>query len=102
MIKVKKFLISSIVIFSALLMIFCLSGCEQNKDNQITGSGRFICVDDNFHPFSENYNEMIIRDRETDVLYLAVYGAHRFGITPLLNTDGTPILYKEYLEADTK
>ena len=91
-----------IVFIGIVLIIFCLLGYEQNKDDQITGSGRFECIEESFHPFSKNYNEMIIRDRETDVLYLALYGGHQFGITPLLNTDGTPILYKEYLEAKTK
>ena len=91
-----------IALIGIVLIIFCLFGFKQDKDDQITGSGRFECIEDNFHPFSENYNERIIRDRETDVLYLALYGGYRFGITPLLNADGTPILYKEYLEAKTK
>lgn len=91
-----------IALIGIVLIIFCWFRSTKNANGLLTASGRFECIEENFHPFSENYNEMIIRDRETDVLYLAVYSVYQFGITPLLNADGTPISYKEYLEADEK
>lgn len=38
---------------------------------------------------------IIYRDTNTDVLYLAVGGYSSFGLTPILNADGTARLYSE-------
>jgi hypothetical protein len=70
-----------------------MCGCGRKTGENFTKSERFTIVSGN-NP-NAPYSETIIVDKETGVMYLAVYGYHHFGITPLLNADGTPMLAEE-------
>ncbi len=77
------------VIICCISLIF-MCGCGRKPGDNFTKSGRFTIVSgDNMNA---PYYETIIVDNKTGVLYLTVYFMHQFGITPLLNADGTPII----------
>lgn len=79
------------ILIIVLCFFFC--GCEREAGDSFTKSRRFVIVSgvSSYSP----YDETIIIDEETGVMYLAVYLHHQFGITPLLNADGTPMLAEE-------
>lgn len=78
-----------------LIIVLCssLCGCGREAGEYFTQSQRFLIVSGS----SSNapYYETIIADKETGVMYIAVYAYNQFGITPLLNADGTPMLAEE-------
>lgn len=81
-----------VLIMCCTLLVF-MCGCGRKTGENFTESGRFTIVSgDNM---DAPYYETIFVDEETGVMYLAVYAFHQFGITPLLNTDGTPMLAEE-------
>ncbi len=73
-----------------IVLCFCLCGCGRGAGEYFTKSQRFLIVSGSNE--SAPYYETIIVDKETGVMYLAVYCASHFGITPLLNADGSPML----------
>ena len=75
-----------------IVLCFFLCGCGRETGEYFTQSERFTIVSGNNS--NAPYYETIIVDKETDVMYLIVYGANQFGITPLLNADGSPMLVK--------
>lgn len=80
------------LIMCCILLVF-MCGCGRKTGENLTDSGRFTIVSgDNMNA---PYNETIFVDEETGVMYLAVYANSQFGITPLLNADGTPMLVEE-------
>ena len=77
------------VIICCILLIF-MCGCGRKTGEKLTESERFTIVSgDNVNA---PYYETIFVDEETGVMYLALYCSYKFGITPLLNTDGTSML----------
>lgn len=42
-------------------------------------------------------NVSILRDKYTNVLYIKYHAGYKGGLTVMLNTDGTPMLYNEWL-----
>lgn len=80
-----------IIIFCALLILLC--GCGRRTGENFTSSDRFVIVSGN-NP-NAPYHETIIADKDTGVLYLVVYGYNHLGITPLLDENGAPLLWKE-------
>ncbi len=80
-----------IIICCALLILLC--GCGRKTGESFTESGRFIIV------YGDNpnapYRETVIADKDTGVLYLVVYGYNHLGITPILDSDGAPLLSEE-------
>lgn len=81
----------TIIICCILLVFMC--GCGRKTDEYFTQSQRFQIVSG--HNSDAPYYETIIVDNETGVLYLTVHSLYQFGITPLLNADGTPMLIKD-------
>ena len=79
----------------AFLLLFSMFGCDAPQalnnseynvryvDNQYVSMELIWQADRNF----------VYRDRTTNVLYLVVGGYNGGGITPILNSDGTPKLY---------
>ena len=47
-------------------------------------------------------NVTILRDKYTNVLYIEYHEGYAGGLTVMLNTDGTPMLYNEWLEIKNK
>ena len=85
----KKTICVILLVVSA--MLFC--GCGPKIGENYTESGRFILMsgDNPNAPYYEN----IIADKETGVMYLVLYTHYQFGITPLLNADGSPMTLDE-------
>ena len=81
-----------IMIICCILLVF-MCGCGDGKPGEdFVKSGRFTIVS-GANPNAPYYDTIIV-DNNTGVMYLALYGYNHFGITPLLNTDGTPMLIK--------
>jgi len=83
----------TICVMLVLVLVAMLCGCGRNVWEGFTTSGRFVIVsgDNPNAPYYEN----IIVDKETGVMYIAFYGYNHFGVTPLLGSDGKPLLWKE-------
>lgn len=82
-----------LAIFVCCISLIFMCGCRRKIGETFTNSKRFTIVSgDNL---DSSYHETIIADKETGVMYLIVYGYYQFGITPLLNADGTPMLAEE-------
>lgn len=81
-----------VLIMCCISLIF-MCGCGRKTGENLTNSERFTIVSGN--NVNAPYYETIFVDEETGVMYLAMYAAHQFGITPLLNADGTPMLAGE-------
>ena len=81
-----------IIIICCILLVF-MCGCGRKAGDNFADSERFTIVSGE-NPNSP-YSETIIVDNNTGVMYLALYTNYHFGITPLLNADGTPMLIKE-------
>lgn len=83
-----------IVLLLVALLVSSLCSCiNKVETNQEMYSERFVTeIADNSFGFTTTY---IITDKDTGVQYLYVFRGDSGGITPLLNSDGTPMLNKE-------
>lgn len=68
-----------IFILIAVVLIFCLVGCEKHKPVTKT----------------DNHDILIWTDEETGVQYIIYEDVHSGGITPRLNADGTLYITEE-------
>lgn len=73
------------LIVCAALIGMLLCGC----------SGADSFMNDRFITVQKDGNYSILVDTETNVLYLRFLGGYHYGITVLLNADGTPMLWGE-------
>ena len=73
-----------------IVLCFFLCGCGREAGEYFTQSQRFQIVSG--HNADAPYYETIIVDKETGVMYLTVNSTYQFGITPLINADGSPML----------
>lgn len=81
-----------IALLAAVIMGGLLCACDPQPGDNIFVSERFEVVSrDNIAAL----DEYVIRDTETDVLYLYISGMYRAGITPLYNTDGSVMVYHQ-------
>ena len=81
-----------VLIMCGISLVF-MCGCGRKVGEHYTETERFAIVSGvgTMAPYSET----IIVDEETGVMYLVVYAYNHFGITPLLNADGKPMLAEE-------
>lgn len=79
-----------ICVMMVIILAASFCGCGRETGEDFTSSGRFIIVSG--YSSSAPYQETIIADKDTGVLYLVVYTGHQCGITPLLDADGKPLL----------
>ena len=87
-------------ICAILLVIAVLfSGCGRETGESFTKSGRLIIVSNSSNS-NAPYFDTVVADKDTGVLYLVIYAGNHCGITPLLNADGTPMLWKEENERE--
>lgn len=82
-----------LVIFACCISLIFMCGCGRKTGDNFTDSERFTIVSGDSSEVP--YAETIIVDEETGVMYLIVQRPYHFGITPLLNADGTPMLVEE-------
>ena len=80
-----------VILLVVFAMLFC--GCGPKTGENYTESGRFILMSGG-NPNAPYYDSIIV-DKETGVMYLVLYKYHHFGITPLLNADGSPMSLDE-------
>lgn len=73
------------LIVCVALIGMLLSGCGASSSAM---NGRFVQVES-----TGAYS--ILVDTETNVMYLRYYVGYKYGITVLLNADGTPMLWGE-------
>lgn len=81
----------SVIILASFLIFVILSNKEKKEieENSFSYDTRFATVE-------EDGTHRIIVDKETNVLYLECEtSSNRYGITVLLNSDGTPMLLNE-------
>lgn len=82
-----------LIIITCCICLFFMCGCGRKPGENFVKSGRFTIVSG--ESANSPYCDAVIVDNNTGVTYLAVYGYNHFGITPLLNADGTPMLAEE-------
>lgn len=74
-----------------LTLCFGMTGCTSvvNIDTTIKSPNSKLC---DFEVVETNYYGAILVDKNTNVLY---YWIHKYGMTPIYNSDGTVKLYGE-------
>lgn len=81
-------------VFIALLLgVTCLMcGCVYTVDSETPQ--RFEYVDNGYHGYFD-----VVRDTKTGVMYAVSDMTYSYGsVTVLVNTDGLPLLYEEYIK----
>lgn len=89
----------------ACLICLGLVGCANNDDTDVnmsawynTGHIHSLYFDSEVIEKGDSYS--IIRDSNTDALYLVVYGCQQSVMTPIYNTDGTVRTYSDFCEQE--
>lgn len=79
--------------FIALLLgITCLIGCSHIADSETPK--RFEYVDRGYYGWFD-----VVRDTQTGVMYAVSQEPYNYGtVTLLVNSDGSPLLYEEYIK----
>ncbi|MBR6504282.1 MAG: hypothetical protein IKT41_00935 [Clostridia bacterium] len=92
----RKILAVIIALAMVLGMLVCLSGCSDKKEFELTESevGGLVAIS-RLNGFIEeyNYNQTILYDPDTLVMYSMISFGSGISITVLYNADGTPKLY---------
>ena len=78
------------------MLVFMVSGFKttdtSNTERNIFDSDTFKVINEDFSSYG--YNCLIVYHKENKVMYVVVFASHSCSITPLLNPDGTPMLYQ--------
>ena len=82
-------------IILAVILVLILTGCRDDVGDIAFATDRFIIVEK--HDGNIGLHEWIVCDTETSILYLCVSGTYCLSMTPLLNKDGNPTHYEEYV-----
>lgn len=86
--NIKSKFIATIIAITLVVTVLFFVGCD-NTNNSVRAN------DDVFVTVSENFPYVVVYDRETKVMYVMSDGSYNRGnFTMLVNTDGTPKLYK--------
>lgn len=83
------------IILVLMMSCFIFAGCSETEEIEPKNiPQRFVAVEseDKFGGHGV-YDATVYADKETGVMYLALNGDRRLGVTVLLNSDGTPMLY---------
>ena len=98
----KKAVIRVIAIISVILMLFgvvvMFAGCSDSDTNTeykalVPATFAKVCA-----TTMDDCRSYVIVHVETGVLYLWNWGAYSSGITALLDADGKPLLYEDYVK----
>lgn len=84
--KIISVIITAIILMLIMFIVSAFTGCELN-DAKLLHS-RFEIVEQNFG----TYTDVLYVDTKTGVMYW--YRSEQ-GLTPLLDSDGKPLIYKE-------
>jgi hypothetical protein len=88
------------IIAFVLALVMCaviFVGCDTSIPKLDDGGGisipnRFIEIANNSGGLMDNSHKIYV-DKETNVMYWYIYGGYHAGLTVMLNSDGTPMLY---------
>ena len=86
----KKKILSIVL---GLTLCFGMTGCTKGDikpESSILGN-KYIDLVTIYK--DDNYSTEVLYDKNTKVMYFVKYSSHRFGITPIYNSDGTVKLY---------
>ena len=83
----------AICVILVVVLVAMLCGCGRKVGERFTRSERFVIVSGD-NP-NAPYFDTVIADKDTGVLYIVFYAYNHFGITPLLDSDGNPLLWEE-------
>ena len=86
----------AICVMLVVALVVMLCGCGRKAGEGFTRSERFVIVSGD-NP-NAPYHSTVIADKDTGVLYIVFYGYNHFGITPLLDSNGKPLLWEEMEE----
>ena len=87
----------AICVMLIVVLVAMLCGCGRKVGEEFTRSERFVIVSgDNLNA---PYLSTVIADKNTGVLYIVFYIGNQCGITPLLDSDGKPLLWGEMEES---
>ena len=97
----KKVMLSLVAILSAISLVSCevydnAIKKEEAKNEAFNSYFNFVVVTKKTN-HAAGKAEYIYVDKNTKVLYYVVESTHSYGITPILNSDGTPKLYEKDL-----
>ena len=83
------------IVLTCVLLMFILTGC-----NNVSKSKDFDedATDFTFTRISSGSRMSIYKEDVTDVMYVTYHAGHKGGLTVMLDTDGTPLLYSEWKE----
>ena len=86
----KKIVLSLLIVLTVLSLFSCdevgvITDARDNNESEKTLFER--------HAFNDWYS--ILVDRETGVCYFEYRAGHHYGLTVMLNSDGTPKIWKE-------
>lgn len=91
-----KKIIRAIISVALVLTIFVSCGPESNDTaDSIDPMEKFSIVYE--QSVEDRLNVYIIRDYNTDVLYMYTTGMRKAGLTPLINADGSPVTYSQWI-----
>lgn len=79
------------IVLSAILICIMLCGCKGSGDRAFT-SNRFEIIT---YQHDINYEETILYDRETGVMYVWVREGYGGGLSPLYDSEGNVMLYEK-------
>ena len=84
-----------------LVCIFILTGCSTSTNINTNTVKKSIDYDENatdytFTRISSGSRMTIYKEDTTDVMYVAYHAGFKGGLTVMLDTDGTPLLYSEW------
>jgi hypothetical protein len=88
--NIKKYIA---VLLICVFAIFTLVGCNTvNKSANYNGNA----TDNTFTLISSGSRMSIYKENVTDVMYVTYHAGYKGGLTVMLDTDGTPLLYSEW------
>jgi hypothetical protein len=83
------------VLLIAAMATIGFAGCCANNEKVKIGRFESLSYYDNTCGREVRY----FRDTITDIIYIMNVDSYQGGICPLYNTDGTPMLYDEFMES---
>ena len=91
-----KKIIRAIISAAIVLALFVSCGPESNDTaDSIDPMGNFLIFYD--QDLDNGIHIYIIRDNNTDVLYMYTTAYRKAGLTPLINSDGSPVTYNQWI-----
>lgn len=88
--NIKKYMaIILICVFAMFTFMGCNTVCKSENYNGSTTDNTFTLI-------SSGSRMSIYRENVTDVMYVVYHAGYKGGLTVMLDTDGTPLLYSEW------